>query len=329
MKVAVVTPIYRYISFFDELCDAMAATGSAVNWIVVDDGSPLPDSERIQSAVRRVRNAHYFRTDNLGACHARNFGLGFAEAPWVHFVDADDYPGPDFYRECARIVQAQPHCRMVLGETWIAGPRGSVLKRPLPRQDWRALLCCNAGTPCFHHSAGLYRAEDIRAIGGWNETLQADQDGDFQFRYLLKCRPSIAFADSAGFVHRDHREPGRISVTNSLAKLECRIRTTASMELVAQDPVFGTGLLQQAIALRWEGIAAVAVSQWPELAADCMARARRIAPGYRSGVKLPIRLLGRIVGEIRVLKLQQWLRGTRAYGAAGAAKMQIRRWIRR
>jgi glycosyltransferase involved in cell wall biosynthesis len=80
----------NYARFIGEAIDSVRAQ-TVLNWelIVVDDGSSddTPAAVRPYLSDPRVR---YFRSDRLGQPRAKNLGIGFARAPLVAFLDADD-----------------------------------------------------------------------------------------------------------------------------------------------------------------------------------------------------------------------------------------------
>ena len=58
-----------------------------IELIIIDDGSTDDTSLLCNKYRDKIR---YFRTDNLGTGHARNFGLEQAKGTWIMYLDADD-----------------------------------------------------------------------------------------------------------------------------------------------------------------------------------------------------------------------------------------------
>lgn len=88
--VSVVMAAKNYARFIGEAIDSVRAQ-TVLNWelIVIDDGSSddTPAAVRPYLSDPRVR---YFRSDRLGQPRAKNLGIGFARAPLIAFLDADD-----------------------------------------------------------------------------------------------------------------------------------------------------------------------------------------------------------------------------------------------
>ena len=87
--VSVVIPTFNRGNFVRwAIQSALSQTHSAVEVIIVDDGSTDETEEVIQTIKDpRVR---YFRTDNQGNYCARNIGLEKAKGEFIAFLDSDD-----------------------------------------------------------------------------------------------------------------------------------------------------------------------------------------------------------------------------------------------
>ncbi len=88
--VSVVMAARNYARFICEAIGSVRAQ-TLLNWelVIIDDGSSddTPAAVRPYLSDPRVR---YFRSDRLGQPRAKNLGIGFARAPLVAFLDADD-----------------------------------------------------------------------------------------------------------------------------------------------------------------------------------------------------------------------------------------------
>jgi len=91
--VAVVIAAYNHARFLpDALQSVLAQTVVPAEIVVVDDGSTDGTEAVVARFAPRVR---YLRQANAGARAARNSGIEATSAPWLAFLDADDWWEPD------------------------------------------------------------------------------------------------------------------------------------------------------------------------------------------------------------------------------------------
>lgn len=100
--VSIVIPCYKQAHFLPQsVGSALQQTLSDVQVIVVDDGSPEPCLDRL-GEFRNDGRLTSIRQSNLGLPRARNAGIENSTAPYLVFLDADDWLAPDF---CARLCE--------------------------------------------------------------------------------------------------------------------------------------------------------------------------------------------------------------------------------
>ncbi|MFP4360171.1 MAG: glycosyltransferase [Alphaproteobacteria bacterium] len=205
--VTVVIPCYNAERWVGRaIRSALDQEGVAVEVIVVDDGSTDASLDVIRSFGDRIR----FETGpNCGACAARNRGLEMATAPYVMFLDADDYLEGAFLRAgVARLHET--------GADLGFGPmavehNGHRRYRTPPMVDTPSLmveaLVWRGGLvlPC----ATLWRRAFVQDIGAWREGLRRYQDFELVFRAIAAHPPFTFWSDGVG-VYFQHEGP-RIS----------------------------------------------------------------------------------------------------------------------
>ncbi len=152
--------------------------------IAVDDGSTDHTHEVLSSISPPIP---LIRQPNGGACRARNVGLAATTAPYVVFLDGDDWlEGP-----------------VLRGSYDIAEPTGAdvvlsrqqVLNEGAPEQFrdfFHAPLEALSVFETWHagqrvNTASVFwRTEFVRSIGGWDERVQLDQDSEIFLRALIR-----------------------------------------------------------------------------------------------------------------------------------------------
>lgn len=87
--VSIVVPVHNHPGWLRKaLRCALGQTYGNIEIIVVDDGS----SDDIRGMdILKHNKIRYYRTENYGAAHARNFGMDHAEGKYIAFLDSDDF----------------------------------------------------------------------------------------------------------------------------------------------------------------------------------------------------------------------------------------------
>ena len=184
-KTSVVIPAYRSEKTIQRtIRSAMESKGIGVDVIVVEDGVFDQTADRIRSLPFSINHVAFEK--NQGAQRARNHGLGLVRTETVMFLDSDDYIdeqllfalhkrlvetgaamafGP--YRLESSTRSSSPITYPKLGETryevanrWLRGKSGP--------------------PPC----SVMWSTSAVRAIGGWDERMVRNQDGEVVLRAL-------------------------------------------------------------------------------------------------------------------------------------------------
>ena len=187
--------------------------------IVVDDGSTdltLDVAVAFAAADARFRVVQHEGDAGLPA--ARNTGLSYARAPWVTFLDADDFLWPSALSRRLDAVGDDPECAGAYCD-WRAVPEDSSPRlrpseaRALPRATFAE---AQWETP-FIASAPVLRTATVRALGGFSETLHSAEDFEFYLR-LLRAGYWISYARYVGVGYR--QVPGSMIRANPALHFE-------------------------------------------------------------------------------------------------------------
>ena len=93
--VSVVVAIYDVASFLPTCVDSLLAQSHAgIELILVDDGSTDASGDICEEFARRDSRVRVIHKPNGGLSDARNAGLAIATAPFVMFIDGDDWVAP-------------------------------------------------------------------------------------------------------------------------------------------------------------------------------------------------------------------------------------------
>ncbi len=108
-KISVIIPVYNVEKYLEKCVRSiMDQTYRNLEIICVNDGSPdnsLAVLERLQKEDDRII---ILNKENGGLGDARNYGLKFATAEWISFIDSDDWLREDAYEMISRAFESNP-----------------------------------------------------------------------------------------------------------------------------------------------------------------------------------------------------------------------------
>jgi glycosyltransferase involved in cell wall biosynthesis len=201
-SVTVVVPVRNGAATLDAQLRLLEAESLSVPWtIVVADHGSTDGTEAVSAAAARrsPRVQRVDAADRPGPAHARNVGAGAATGALLCFCDADDEIEPGWL---GYLVDAAAGHHFVAGRLDIdtINTEATRRSRPRPRPAFDT-------APPFAPSGNLaIWADVLDAVGGFDETLRADEDVELSER-LLAAGARMAWARDA-VVHYRLRESG-------------------------------------------------------------------------------------------------------------------------
>jgi glycosyltransferase involved in cell wall biosynthesis len=233
MKISVVIPCHNAVLFVGStIRSVLAQAYSDVEVIIIDDGSSDDSWSKISAFGDRVKAV---RQENHGACHARNQGARQATGEALMFLDADDLLFEDTLSALANTLPVKDNAVAACpwnylqwtGERWMERPSKQSF-RP-PKDDYiRGWLSGWFVPPC----GLLWSRSAFENVGGWDEALYANQDGDIILRALLSGM-EIHQTSQGKALYRTFENTNRTSVSKKQTKRALLSRARV-MEKVAQ-----------------------------------------------------------------------------------------------
>lgn len=209
MELSIVIPSYRSERTIGRTLDSALAEGVAPgNIIVVEDGV-FDDTARVvrdRPGVRLVT-----RASNGGAAAARNLGLAQVRTRYVMFLDADDYVENGLLQGLVAALERE-RSDLAIGPWRYDGegrPRG-VARMPqrLTNDEWIRRWV----RPVFFPTCSVaWDTRSVRRIGGWNEHLKTNDDGELMIRAFLRGL-TVAISHVGNSVYWQHPSPYRVSI---------------------------------------------------------------------------------------------------------------------
>lgn len=207
MNLSVVIPAYRSEHWVERAIRSVMAEGVAErNVIVVEDGVLDATSQVVERTGARLLSL----PQNGGAPHARNLGLAQVETDYVMFLDADDYVEDGLLAGLAQALE-RDSADVAIGP-WVYhgdGRERGVVRQPPELENGERIFhwvmhaffppCCIA-----------WRTEAVRAIGGWDERLRKDQDGELMIRALIRDL-KVTVSHHGNGVYWQHDSPHRVT----------------------------------------------------------------------------------------------------------------------
>lgn len=295
--VSVVTTSYNTGAFLRAAIDSvLRQTHAPVEMIVVDDGSTDDTWEIVTSfgsAIKGVRQA------NAGVSRARSRGAAEASGRYLVFLDADDVLSPDIIAAGVELLRDLPGTiavsrwrRLALrGSTWTPVPADF----PLPPPDADPLAAWLRGY-WFPQCCLLWPREIYDPLGGWDESLTSNEDGDLVFR-ALASGAAMRLTSHGEALYRTHGS-ALVSVSADLvSEHRFRSRMRVLEKLATRLEQQGTiARFVEPLGIAWQRLALIGLEDHPVLAKECLRRGEALAGRRPLSRTLPGRLLVWLLG---------------------------------
>ena len=191
---SVIMPLYNKAPYVRKAVESVVGqTFGDWELIVVDNGSTDGSGEIVSkftdSRIRMIRVE-----ENIGPGGARNRGVAEATAPYISFLDADDWWEPTFLEEMAGQIERHPNAG-IYGTGYYIVKNGKKRIAPIGVDDgfvegeinycrvYAKTLCM----PLTSISVAMPR-EIFNETGGFNTRLRLGEDFDLWIRIALKYR---------------------------------------------------------------------------------------------------------------------------------------------
>ncbi len=294
--VAVVIPCHNAETTIGRTIRSVLAQGVAPGAIiVVDDGSG--DSS---VAVAQGFGVRVLTGPNGGACAARNRGLAGTDADYVMFLDADDELAGDHLLHGVQVAQAQ-------GADLVVSPM--ILRTDLGVIEARDRLVGDLGCEALFRdwllgiqvnpSAMLWRREFVVQIGGWDERVMIQQDGELALRAFLNR--AVVGRNPRGYGIYYVRNPASLAASKSAAKEANYVETLARLLAMTRGTAFAdkTDSLEDAL---YRTARMAFVRGWPQVGRQALGVLATIGPLTHRGTWRH-RMLAGLLGLERKVRL--------------------------
>lgn len=105
-EISIIVPVYNVERYLPQCIDSILnQTFRDIEVILVDDGSPDRSGAICDEYTARDQRIKVLHRPNAGVSAARNAGIAAASAPFIGFVDSDDWIAPEMYERMYNAMQ--------------------------------------------------------------------------------------------------------------------------------------------------------------------------------------------------------------------------------
>lgn len=199
-QVTIAVPSFNQGQFLDQALHSIMLQECPVETFVMDGGSNDQSIEIIQQWEPQLSGWRSHK-DN-GQAAAINEGISKGTAPYVCWLNSDDWFLPGCLNRLVKALEDNPNAPAVYGRAWNIRENDKA-KTPIwvePFSERRLALRCIISQP-----ATLIRRSAWEAIGGLDSSLHMSMDYDLWWR-LFKAYGPLTMVDEWVAVNREHAE---------------------------------------------------------------------------------------------------------------------------
>ena len=220
--VSVIIPAYKAEGTIKKAVLSALEQASVDEIIVVVDGLFDGTVEKLKQIVDQRLKVIIFE-ENKGSQIARNAGLKYASSDYIIFLDSDDYfEGPLIAGLVNKLDERS--FDLVLAPNCSISPNGQKKLFFLPEgiTNFELLIGRILSTLAVGIQCILWKKEFLIQIGGWNENINRNQDGELSIRALIRGGEMALSSEGAGcsVQHAGERVSKRRSLVSFASQFE-------------------------------------------------------------------------------------------------------------
>ena len=281
--VSILIPCYNSERFIlDSINSLLKQDYENIEIIIVDDGS-TDESLRIAESINDIR-VHVYSQSNSGACVARNFAFEKCHGDYIMYFDADDLINKSYVSSLVKCLRDANDLSIATGE-W------DRFRTDLSEASFRKLSVYKDYDCGFNLLLDMWNTGEmltcssylvprklIEIVGGWDESVLKNQDGEFFSRILMTADKVYHTAD-AKFYYRTG-EYLSVSKASSKAKVASMLDTFISYRknaLAIED----SERVRKALAVNFTLFLYIHGNQFPDLMKIAQSEVKNLGVGYQ------------------------------------------------
>lgn len=194
-NISVILPYFNGREFVKNAIDSvLSQTYSDIELLIIDDGSvSRTDTQYLKDLIDGYQDSRlvYFYTENSGLAKTRNFGVRHSSAPYIAFIDQDDYWNREKLQRQIQVLQDNSEAQFVFTDCALFGEINESSPHPLRRRlksgfipDTYLKMLRSNFVPC---SSVLFSRRSSEKIGGANPNFVAVPDYEYFLRFAESC----------------------------------------------------------------------------------------------------------------------------------------------
>lgn len=231
MFFSIVIPTYNREKIISRAINSLLSqTFSDFEIIIVDDGSK--DDTGIIIEGYKNPTIKYFKTENFGVAHARNFGIKQAKGNYIGFLDSDDLLETNHLQIAYDFIQLNNSPEVIhLNFLWGLADRSNSQKNPLPK-----VLPDDIFKSCSLHVNCIFIKAENAKVNLFNESKELMFAEDWDFFIKLAVRFKIHLLDKTSAYLVDHEDRNM----RNFDEEKWKIKRDAIFTSLTSDPVISS-----------------------------------------------------------------------------------------
>jgi glycosyltransferase involved in cell wall biosynthesis len=182
--ITVIMSVFNGCQWLSESIESvLKQTFTKFEFIIVDDGSTDNSVEIIQRYQSQDSRIHLISKDNSGLADSLNHAIQIARGQWIARLDADDICEPMRLEKQFEFSQHNPSIVFIGTGHSVINSQGQVegtFSYPTNHEQLLGNLINIRKYPA--HSSAFYKADTVRALGGYRPRIKRSQDCDLWLR---------------------------------------------------------------------------------------------------------------------------------------------------
>jgi len=250
--VTVVTPVYNNDATIEKTIDSVLnqTLGEKIEYILVDDGSTDKTRSILLEYSKRFANIKLaFLKKNTGTpAFPRNLGIELAKAPYISFLDADDWFELSGLEKLYKVL-VETNDDYIVGKTVKIRTDGTTIVGEHESSTERRNVPPITIPHIFHHlgpRARLMKTSIIKDNGLQFPAMKFAEDKQFFMDVLACCKSISTTKDVIYYLNRQNENKESLtSRTNVLYKMKCNQKVIRYFKDKDLDPVIKKMILNR------------------------------------------------------------------------------------
>lgn len=196
MRVSVIMPVYNAAPYLERAIQSVLDQPEVVELILIDDASTDGSDAIARRWAQRESRIEFLpaqQSEPQRAAAARNRGLAAATAPFIAFLDADDYYLPNRFTRTARYFETHPEVEGLVepvevryeGDLSVQNPKYQRNSCWLDGDGWKRATFVDLIAPGMQMNGLTLRRAIFERMDGFDTALNQVQDLDLGRRLIF------------------------------------------------------------------------------------------------------------------------------------------------